>query len=365
MQRTIKLKIANQDVKDTVEQYFKAYCFCIDKGMELHTSNKIKLHNATYYPLRELYPTIPSALLQTARDVACENLKAVKMQIKPIPKNKFARFNERTIAFRNGIVSLSTINGRQKFQISLPKFAARYDSWNCKAGTVTLRKGQLWLNMIFNKDIEMREPKTFLGTDRGIKNIAVCSDNQFYNSKRLKSIKGRYKHLKSELQLTGTRSAKRKLKMISGRERRFVRDVNHCLSKEIANKPFDCFVMEDLKNMLRDKGRRFNSKLGSWSFNELGEFVRYKAEELGKPIMKVNPRHTSQICSKCGHTERLNRKGSRFRCRECGYELNADLNASRNIANLGMSQFGRLQVNQPNVAVATPVTSHSTCWVVN
>jgi IS605 OrfB family transposase len=357
MQRAIKTHIENKYLKSTIEQYFKAYCFCIDKGMEMHTSNKIKIHNATYYPLRNMYPKLTPSLLQTARDIACENLKSIKLKIKPMPKNKFIRFNRNSLSYRKGIISLSTINGRQKFQIKLPKFAEKYNNWNCKAGTVTLRNGQLWLNMIFNKDSNLIKPKTFLGIDRGITNIVVCSDNQFYNSKRLKAIKGRYKHLKSELQSTGTRSAKRKLKIISGRERRFVRDVNHCLSKEIANKQYDCFVLEDLKKIPRDKGRRFNSKLGNWSFNELGEFVKYKAEELGKSTMKVNPMHTSQRCSKCGHMERLNRKGSRFKCRECGFELDADLNASRNIAYLGISQSGRLNVIQPNVAASTPVTS--------
>jgi IS605 OrfB family transposase len=351
MQRTIRIKIESKDLRETIEQYFKAYRFCIDKGMELRTSNKIKLHNATYYPLRKQFPNIPSALLQTIRDVTCENLKAVKLKTKPIPKNNFIRYDKRTFSYRNGIVSLSTTNGRQKFHISLPKFAEKYNSWNCKAGTVTMRKGQLWLNIIFSKEAQIKQPDTFLGIDRGIKNIAVCSDNKFYNSKRLKEIKGRYKHLKSELQSKGTRSAKRKLIKISGRERRFVRDVNHCLSKEIANKPYDCFVLEDLKNIPRNKGKKFNGKLGNWSYNELGNFVKYKAEELGKMTAKVDPRHTSQMCSECKHTERSNRNGSHFKCRKCDFQLDADLNASRNIANLGISRFGRLNVIQPIVSV--------------
>lgn len=367
MQRTIRLKIENQDVKDTIEQYFNAYCFCIDKGMELHTSNKKEIHNATYYPLRKKYPNIPSALLQTIRDVACENLKAVKLKTKPIPKSKFIRYDARTFSYRNGIVSLSTINGRQKFQINFPRFAEKYNSWDCKAGTVVFRKGQLWLNTIFNKESHNKEPETFIGIDRGINKIAVCSDNVFYNSKQLKSVKGRYQYLKAEFQSTGTRSAKRHLKRLSGRERRFVRDVNHVISKQIANKPFDCFVLEDLKKLPRNKGRRFNKKLGNWSYHQLGNFIQYKAKELGKIAIKENPRHTSQMCSKCGHTERLNRKGSQFKCRGCGFELDADLNASRNIAKLGMTRFGRLAVIQPIVSVEPvinkPDTSpHSLEW---
>jgi IS605 OrfB family transposase len=351
MQRTIRLKIENQDVKDTVEQYFKAYCFCIDKGIELHTSNKKKIHNATYFPLRKIYPTIPSALLQTIRDVACENLKAVKLKGKPIPKSKFIRYDRRTFSYKNGTVSLSTINGRQKFQIRLPQFAERYNSWDSKAGTVVLRKGQLWLNIIFNKEKQTKNPESFVGIDRGINKIVVCSDNSFYNSKQLKSVKGKYQFLKAKLQSKGTKSAKRHLKHLSGRERRFVRDVNHVISKQIASKPFDCFVLEDLKKMPRNKDKRFNKKLGNWSYYQLGNFVDYKAEELGKMTIKENPRHTSQMCSKCEHTEKLNRRGSRFKCKKCGFELDADLNASRNIANLGMTHFVRLNVIQPIVSV--------------
>ncbi len=357
MQRTIKIRIENQDLRETVEQCFQAYNFCIDKGVELHTTNKNKIHNATYYPLRNKYPKIPSAMLQTIRDVACGNLKAVKLKVKPIPKNKFIRYDKRTFSYNNGKVSLSTINGRQRFNIQLPRFAEKYNEWNSKAGMVVLRNNQLWLNIIFNKENQIGESNSFIGIDRGINNIAVCSDNEFYNSKQLKLVKGRYQHLKARLQSKGTRSAKQHLKKLSGRERRFVRDVNHCLSKQIAKKPFDCFVLEDLKKFSMDKGRRFNKKLGNWSYYQLGNFIQYKAEELGKNTIKVNPRHTSQMCSQCGHTERSNRKGSQFKCMTCGFELNADLNASRNITKLGISQIGRLQVIQPIVALETTATS--------
>jgi IS605 OrfB family transposase len=357
IQRTIKIKIENQHLKDTVDQYFQAYCFCIDKGMELHTSNKKKIHNATYYPLREKYPKLTSNLIQTARDVACENFKSVRLKAKPIPKNKFIRYDKRNFSYKNGQVSISTINGRQKFNVTLPKFAEKYDSWNCKAGTVVLRNDQLWLNLIFDKDAKtIDNPDTFLGIDRGINNIAVCSDNSFYNSNRLKSIKGKYQYLKAKLQSSGTRSAKRHLKKLKGREKRFVRDVNHCLSKQIVKKPYDCFVLEDLE-IKKNKGKKFNRKLGNWSYYQLGNFIQYKAEELGKTVIKVNPKHTSQKCSKCEHTEKTNRKGSRFKCKKCGFELNADLNASRNIASLGKSQIGRLNVIQPNVALATIATN--------
>jgi len=357
MERTIKTKIESKDLEDTLDQYFQAYKFCVNKGFELHTSNKKKLHNATYKQLRKDYPKLPSALLQTIRDVACENLWAVKLKNKPTPKNKFIRYDGRTFSFKNGKVSISTINGRQKFDVKLPKFAEKYKDWDCKAGTVVSKRGQLWLNLIFNKEVAFKEPKTFLGIDRGINNIAVCSDNSFYNSKQLKRIKGKYQYLKTRLQSKGTPSAKRHLKKLSGKEKRFVKDVNHRLSKEIAAKPYDCFVLEDLKKLPRNKGRKFNKLLGGWSYFQLGNFIQYKAEELGKTTIKVNPKYTSQTCSNCGFVEKNNRNGNKFKCKECGFELNADLNASRNIVNLGKAEINRLQVIQPIVTTSELVTS--------
>ncbi len=357
MQRTARIKIENKDLRETIDQYFKAYCFCVEKGMELRTSNKKKIHDATYRELRNIYPKLPSALLQTVRDVACENLKAVKLSTKPIPKSKFIRFDKRTFSFKNGKISMSTVNGRKKFQINIPKCFHKYLDWECKASTIVLENNQLWINMIFDKETKLNQPKTVLGIDRGINNIAVCSDNDFYNSKQLKNVKGRYQYMKAQLQSIGTPSARRQLKKLSGREKRFVRDVNHCISRQVVNKNYDGFALEDLKKLPRNMGKKFNKKLGNWSYHQLGNFIQYKAEELGKTTIKINPKHTSQTCSKCSHVERSNRNGNLFKCRKCNFQLNADLNASRNIANLGISQISRLKVIQPIVAAETPVTS--------
>ena len=89
--------------------------------------------------------------------------------------------------------------------------------------------------------------------------------------------------------------------------------------------------------------------MGSWSYGQLLTILKYKAASLGKIVVDVNPRHTSQKCSKCGYIDKQNRKALQFKCKQCGFELNADLNAARNIAQLGMSELSRLSVNQPIV----------------
>ena len=72
--------------------------------------------------------------------------------------------------------------------------------------------------------------------------------------------------------------------------------------------------------------------MGNWAFNQLAEFIRYKAEVAGVPVVSVDPKYTSQTCSVCGYVDRANRPSqARFKCLQCGFEANADYNAALNI----------------------------------
>jgi putative transposase len=68
-----------------------------------------------------------------------------------------------------------------------------------------------------------------------------------------------------------------------------------------------------------------------WAFRRLFEYVEYKAPEHGLSVEQVDPDHTSQRCSKCGFTHADSRDGEHFCCQKCGYEVNADYNAAKNI----------------------------------
>jgi IS605 OrfB family transposase len=110
------------------------------------------------------------------------------------------------------------------------------------------------------------------------------------------------------------------------------------------------------------KQRRAKRRLHSWPFASLRAKVEYKAEEWGCTVVAVDPRHTSQRCSCCGHTARTNRRSqSVFKCRKCGFDLNADLNAARNIAARYRAGGGRAAAgglrNQPIVSNPTPLVS--------
>ena len=356
MFRTIKIRLQRTaDLVQTVMVFNQACQRVLDWGYMNHKYNKTILHRATYRGIREEFSSLPSALVQTARDQASEMLKRDKFKHK-IRKKMFSsiRYDKRTLSvfLESGHLTISTVLGRMRYSFVLAEHYRKYASWKVQNAQLIVARDACFLNV----QVECEAPPFNggdhrLGIDLGINNVAVCSDNSFFNSKHLKNVKGRYQHLKAELQSKGTRSAKRKLNDISGRERRFVRDLNHCVANEIVNKPFDVFVFEDLTAIRgKKKNKTFNRKLGNWSFRQLRQFVEYKAEALGKKVLVIDPYHTSQTCSKCGHVSRSNRKGRQFTCVRCGFTLDADLNASRNIATFSRRVGGRLHVSEPNAA---------------
>jgi transposase len=73
-------------------------------------------------------------------------------------------------------------------------------------------------------------------------------------------------------------------------------------------------------------------KFHAWAFRRLYDYTVYKADAEGIDATQVDPAYTSKRCSKCGTTLDENRPSqAKFCCQKCGYEVNADYNAAKNI----------------------------------
>ena len=68
----------------------------------------------------------------------------------------------------------------------------------------------------------------------------------------------------------------------------------------------------------------------SWVYRKLQFMIEYKAKERGILVVYVDPKHTSITYPRCYHVNNANRNGKLFRCKACGYTLNADLVGARN-----------------------------------
>jgi len=379
MQRTIRIQLQPSPAQDaalaeTSRQFTAAFNLFVELGWEQNVSNATKLHFLAYYPVRTALPDLNSNLTNTARAKAAEALRSAftlrKNQDRKVSMPRSIacppRYNIHTyrVDWESQTVRLSLVGGRQTIRFSVPEYAAKYAGYPVDTADLVERDGRWWLHVVVSVPAPEVEPTdAVVGVDLGIKRPAVTSNNHFLGQRRWKAIEGRYFKSIRALQKKGTKSAKRHLRKLKRRRARFRKDADHVLSKQIvaAAAPGDTIVIENLKDIRkRMKAQRRSStkrRMHSWPFASLKAKIEYKAEERGCMVVAVDPRHTSQKCSCCGHTARNNRRSqSVFICRQCGNQLNADLNAARNIAAKyraggGRSPTGGLR-NQPIVSTS-------------
>lgn len=182
------------------------------------------------------------------------------------------------------------------------------------------------------------EVDRWLGVDRGVNNLAADSDGEIYQGDLVEARRAWITRRRQELQSHSTKSARRRLRKLAGKQDRFQRHVNHCISKQLvlkAKRTKQGIALEDLTGInLRTRVRHEDrARRGNWSFDQLGHFIAYKARLYGVKVVYVDPHYTSQRCAFCGHTEQANRVAQdTFLCRSCGFTYHADLNAAINIS---------------------------------
>jgi IS605 OrfB family transposase len=240
--------------------------------------------------------------------------------------------------------SINTTNGRIKVPFVVGDYFTGMLTRKIGQADLVLRDGQffLYVTVEFEEELPVR-PVEWVGVDLGIVNLATDSTGEQFSGEGVNRNRRRRATGRKQYQRKGTRSAKRRLRRMSGRQARYQRWVNHNISKRLVDRAKARragIVLEDLKH-IRSRletasGRASRRRFGNWSFAQLHTFVEYKARRAGVPVLTVNPRNTSRTCSRCGHCAKGNRKTQdSFVCLHCGYSANADLNAAKNLSSLG------------------------------
>ena len=178
-----------------------------------------------------------------------------------------------------------------------------------------------------------------LGVDLGIVTLATDSDGEQYNGEQGDRVRQRYQRRRDALQSVRTKSAKRRLQSISGKQRRFQSNTNHRIAKQLVAKAKDtqrALALEDLthirKRTEKTVRKSLRAKQSNWSFFQLRTYISYKAQMCGVPVVLVDPRDTSQACNRCGMVDKRNRPNqATFCCVGCGHTTCADVNAACNI----------------------------------
>ncbi|GAB3981720.1 RNA-guided endonuclease TnpB family protein [Actinoallomurus acanthiterrae] len=331
---------------------------------------QLALHRLIYRGLRARFPGLgaQAAVRAIARVAdAYANRKASRKRAHVFRPHAAVPFDARMISFNRDarIASIWTPTGRVRVSYTGRerdlKAIAELPIGECD---LIERKGTwlLHVGVTLPKPAVTHQANGFLGVDQGVANLAVTSDGEVLpgkplrgtikNNGHVRALRDRRHRQRKRLQKKRTSSARRRMRALSGRERRMMADVNHQISKHVvreAERTARGIAMEDLAG-IRERVRAHRSQrrtLHNWAFAQQTDFTVYKAERAGIAFVLVDPAYTSQTCPNCGHVSKRNRPArGMFRCRACGLAGHADHIAAINIAKRGEDVWGA--INRPH-----------------
>ena len=366
----IRLETSEEDkvlLLETMGRYNEACNYVADRAFSLKIANKRILQKHVYKDIREQFNLTSQFTIRIISKVVevYKRDRTIKPNFRELGAIQYDQRNSKVGIDR---VSIMTLQGRLKLATRIGEYQkARFDRIKGQCDLI-YRKGVFYLIVVVDAPEQTEyDPVGVLGVDLGIVNLAVDSDKQIFEGKKVEQVRRHYNKQRATLQRVGTRSAKRKLKKISGKERRFKKDTNHVISKNIVSKAKGttrAIGIEDLTNIrsstrgtVKD-GRDKKDRHSKWTFGELRNFMTYKSAKEGVPLLKpIESKNTSRMCPRCGYIDKRNRKTRNdFECLECGYKDMADYVAALNIRDKASSS--RVSVNKPMVApLFTVVTS--------
>lgn len=235
------------------------------------------------------------------------------------------------------------------------------------------KNGKIFLLLVVKvpKTCKELDPGVVVGVDLGINvplyaavntneygGMSIGSRDQFLKMRMRMAAQKRELQRSLRYTTNGGHGRKQKLQALDrleGKERNWVHLQNHIFSRSIIEYALQnsagVIQMERLTGFGHDKNHEvdegFKFILRYWSFFELQTMIEYKAKAAGIEVRYIDPYHTSQTCSFCGHYEKGQRiNQSTFVCKnpDCTkgkgksrsdgtFEgINADWNAARNIA---------------------------------
>ena len=345
------LEIANQTCNQISEM-----------AWESKTFKQFALHHAVYHGIRESTKLTAQMVIRCISKVsdAYKTSKKVQRRFKRLGS---VAYDSRILRFYQDkkLVSIWVHGlGRALIPYTAGKRQLLFLQHQAGETDLVFRQGQWFLLTCCDVlEPETRKVNGLIGIDLGVENIVVRSDGGRMSSQMVESKRIWFSNRRATLQSVGTKSAKRRLKKLSGRQARYQRDVNHRISKKLvrfAKRTNRGLALEDLKGIntrTRATSKPNRAKRMNWSFFQLRSFIEYKARGAGVLVVLVNPAYTSQTCNVCGFVSKENRPTQhQFKCLACGFEIHADWNAALNIRDRGFSMI-KGHVNIPMVSVSS------------
>ena len=216
--------------------------------------------------------------------------------------------------------------------------------------TVTLRRTSTgkWF-VCFSVEQEPPQPDTvpdgMVGVDVGLTTFATLSTGEaipnprFFRHDEKDLARAQRKLSKAE---KGTPERAKRRKVVARIHERIAnrhKDFAHQVSRHLVNR-FGIIVFEDLNITRMIKNHCVAKSIADAAWNQLATYTRYKAEEAGCTYIEIDPRGTSQRCSRCMTVVKKDLSVRVHQCPVCGLEIDRDLNAAINILAVGLHSLG-------------------------
>ncbi len=349
----------------TVERCNDACNWIAEVAFRERCANKIRLQKIVYLEARERFE-LPGQMATRPIPKVVEADKCDRTVQPHFRAHGAVPYDQRNISWKApDRVGLLTLNGREAVPYLFGEYQnARRDRTRGQADLV-LRRNVFSLYATADAPEPPQGRYTeYLGIDLGIVDLATDSDGIISTGEAGRRLCRVSAHRRRNLSREGTKACRRKLRRISGRQRRFQADTNHRNSKHVvavARRTKRGLAREDLQG-IRERGtvrRRQRARHANWGFSRLRSPIGYKVRQLGVPAVLVDPRNTSRTCPDRACIDQVNRPTrDRFECVSCGLAGPADAIAARNIAFRARAAVMQPKVSDAGSVPEAPETSH-------
>jgi len=221
-----------------------------------------------------------------------------------------------------------------------------------RSATVSLRGGRWFVSFtteISRHDRSPARPESTVGVDLGVKSLAVLSTGEIIpNPAHLQVALRKLRRMQrqaarrigpdkraKQMPSARWRKSQSRITKLHAKAANARRDGLHKLTTRLI-RTHGTIVLEDLNIVGMMSNRKLARRIADAGMGELRRQVEYKAAWAGARTHLASRWYpSSKTCSGCGAVKAKLRLSERiFRCEQCGYALDRDLNAARNLTAL-------------------------------
>jgi len=304
------------------------------------TSGMVRAHLRRYHIKGERKASLPGVSAKL-------NLAVCDMKFAP----KAPRSNSDPL---NVIIQVKTPSyGLTKLYLDLPNSTERFGIGKVCRPTIRLNnKGQVVFDIAIEHEVKQRDTNKVVGVDLGKVEPFVATvidpETKYRSAPYHARYKGRlgslvktekkrrdlasYLYERADLcdkynRIDHANVLRTEAKRVSTKATKIKHEINQCIASqvvEIANQNDAHVSLENLSWL--------DSRGGKWPHSEIQSRIENAAKRYGLSVVKVSARDTSRTCSRCGGKVSNNLKSRVGACDVCGFSLNRDVSASREIA---------------------------------